>query len=99
MLLMTGRLVEADEAMRLGLVESVVDGDVVAAAVELAAEIAAMPPAAIEASKRCVDAGLTGGRAAGMAEEARYVVSLGLSDDAAEGQRAFIEKRPPRFKG
>jgi enoyl-CoA hydratase len=99
LLLMTGRLVEADEALRLGLVESVVDGDVVAAAVDLAAEIAAMPPAAVEASKRCVDAGLTGGRAAGMAEEARYVVSLGLSDDAAEGQRAFIEKRPPRFKG
>jgi enoyl-CoA hydratase/carnithine racemase len=96
---MTGRIIDAGGAERLGLVESVVDGDVVSAAIDLAAEIATMPPAAIEASKRCVTVGLEQGRAAGMAEEARYVVSLGLSDDAAEGQRAFIEKRAPRFAG
>ena len=99
LLLMTGRIVDASEAERLGLVESVVDTDVVAAAVTIAEEIAAMPPAAVAASKRCVSVGLDQGWAAGMAEEARQVVSLGLSDDAAEGQLAFIEKRAPRFKG
>lgn len=99
MLLMTGRLIDADEAARLGLVESVTDGDVVEAAVKLAAEIAEMPPKAVEASKRCVVAGQNIGRAAGMAEEMHYAVTLGLSDDAAEGQRAFIEKRQPRFNG
>ena len=99
LLLLTGRLIDADEALRLGLVEEVVDGDVVEAAVALAAEIAAMPPAAVAASKRCVNGGLSDGHAAGMALEAHYVVMLGLSADAAEGQRAFIEKRPPRFTG
>ena len=99
MLLMTGRLIDASEAHRLGLVEFVTDGDVVEAAVNLAAEIAEMPPAAVEASKRCVSVGLNEGRTAGMAQEAHYAVSLGLSDDAAEGQRAFIEKRQPRFNG
>jgi enoyl-CoA hydratase len=99
LLLMTGRLIDSDAALRLGIVEEVVDGDVVEAAVALAAEIAAMPPAAVAASKRCVNGGLRDGYAAGMALEADYVVALGLSADAAEGQRAFIEKRAPRFTG
>ncbi|HMN87397.1 MAG TPA: enoyl-CoA hydratase-related protein, partial [Bauldia sp.] len=99
LLLMTGRLIDADEAFRLGIVEEVADGDAVEAALSLAAEIAAMPPAAVAASKRCVNGGLRDGHAAGMALEAEHVVSLGLSADAAEGQRAFIEKRAPRFTG
>jgi enoyl-CoA hydratase/carnithine racemase len=99
LLLMTGRLISAEEALRLGIVEEVVEEDAVGAALALAGEIAAMPPAAVAASKRCVNAGLREGHAAGMLLEARFVVELGLSDDAAEGQRAFIEKRPPRFTG
>ena len=46
-----------------------------------------------------IPAGVGQTHAAGMALEAEHVVSLGLSADAAEGQRAFIEKRAPRFTG
>lgn len=98
-LLLTGRMIDADEALRIGLVDEVVDGDVVAAALDLAAEIAAMPPAAIEATKVCVTAGLRDGDAAGRAAEAEHVISVGLSRDAIEGRNAFIEKRTPKFSG
>jgi enoyl-CoA hydratase/carnithine racemase len=99
-MLLTGRIATAEEALRHGLVEEVVEDDrLIAAALSLAEEIAAMPPAAVAACKACVEAGLRHGMAEGMRREADYVVSVGLSDDAAEGQRAFIEKRSPRFSG
>jgi enoyl-CoA hydratase/carnithine racemase len=97
-LLLTGRIIEDPEALQMGLVEQVVpDERLLDAALDLASEIAAMPTDAIEASKRCVNAGLREGWSRGMELEAQYAVSVGLSEAAAEGQRAFIEKRPPRF--
>lgn len=99
-LLLTGRIISAAEALSLGLVEQVADDAVLQdRALELASEIAAQAPAAVEASKRCVNEGLRHGWVHGMELEARLVVSVGLTDDAAEGQRAFLEKRPPRFTG
>jgi enoyl-CoA hydratase/carnithine racemase len=90
--------VGAAEAERVGLVEQVSEDDrLLDDALDLAEEIAAMPPAAIAASKRCVNTGMRDGFAAGMAAEAEVLVPVGLSDDAIEGQRAFMEKRPPRF--
>jgi enoyl-CoA hydratase/carnithine racemase len=99
-LLLTGRMISAAEALSLGLVEQVAeDAELLERALDIAGEIAAQAPAAIEASKRCVNEGLRHGWGHGMALEARFAVSVGLTDDAAEGQRAFIEKRPPRFTG
>jgi enoyl-CoA hydratase/carnithine racemase len=99
-LLLTGRTISAAEALSLGLVEQVVDDGVLQErALDIASDIAAQAPAAVEASKRCVNEGLRHGWAHGMELEARLVVSVGLTDDAAEGQRAFLEKRPPRFTG
>ena len=66
-------------------------------ALALAAEIAAMPPNAVAASKRCVNEGLRYGWHAGMQLEALEAVAVGMSETAAEGQQAFLEKRPPRF--
>ena len=66
---------------------------------DMAAGIASLPAAAIAATKRCVTVGLRNGMAAGLLLEAELSVELGLSDDAAEGQQAFIEKRQPRFGG
>lgn len=99
-MLLTGRVLGAEEALALGLIDRLApDDELLAAATALASEIAALPAGAIEASKRCVNEGLRHGWAHGMRLEAEYAVSLGLSEDAAEGQRAFLEKRLPRFAG
>jgi enoyl-CoA hydratase/carnithine racemase len=99
-LLLTGRIILAAEALSLGLVEEVAeDGALMDRALNIASDIAAQPPAAVEATKRCVNEGLRFGWAHGMELEARFAVSVGLTDDAAEGQRAFVEKRPPHFTG
>jgi enoyl-CoA hydratase/carnithine racemase len=99
-LLLTGRVVPADEARSIGLVEDVMpDATMLERALDLAADIASLSAAAVGASKRCLNTGMRRGWAEGMALEARLVVEVGLSDDAVEGQRAFIEKRPPRFQG
>lgn len=97
-LLLTGRIIDAAEALSIGLVEFVVpDDELLERALQIAGEIAAKPAAAIAASKRCVNVGLRDGVAAGMALESELAVELGLGADAAEGQAAFIEKREPCF--
>jgi len=97
-LMLTAQMVSADEARSLGLVEEVVaDEELHPRALQLAVEIASRPAAAVTACKRCVAAGVRQGWAEAMALEARLAVDVGLSEDAAEAQRAFMEKRPPRF--
>jgi enoyl-CoA hydratase/carnithine racemase len=97
--LLTGRIVSANEALSLGLVEEVLpDSAMMDRALDLAAELAVLPAAAVGASKRCLNIGMRHGWAEGMALEATLAVEVGLSDDAVEGQRAFVEKRPPRFQ-
>jgi enoyl-CoA hydratase/carnithine racemase len=99
-LLLTGRILSAEEALAFNLVEEVVaDSALLARALELATEIAARPSQAIAASRQCVNVGMRLGWAAGIQHESQHTVDVGLSDDAAEGQQAFIEKRPPRFGG
>lgn len=97
-LMLTGRTIDAAEAWRIGLVQAVVDDEVLLArAIELAQEIAAVSPEAVRATKRCVRGGLNGGYEAGMRLEAEVTAPLGLTPDAIEGKAAFVEKRPPRF--
>jgi enoyl-CoA hydratase/carnithine racemase len=99
-LLLTGRVLSAGEAKAFHLVEEVIaDEKLMDRALELATAIAAMPPSAVAASKRCVNMGMRHGWDAGIALESKLAVEVGLSDNALEGQRAFIEKRPPRFSG
>jgi enoyl-CoA hydratase/carnithine racemase len=97
-LLLTGRMFDAAEAERIGMVQEVVaDDQLEARAVALGAEIASFPPLAVEATKRSAITGLQRGRQAGTEVENEMTVELGQTADAAEGQAAFIEKRPPRF--
>jgi enoyl-CoA hydratase/carnithine racemase len=99
-LLLTGRILPAEEAKAFRLVEEVVaDETLIERALELATAIAVMPPSAVAASKRCVNLGMRYGWDAGIALESQLAVEVGLSGDAEEGRRAFIEKRPPRFSG
>jgi 2-(1,2-epoxy-1,2-dihydrophenyl)acetyl-CoA isomerase len=65
----------------------------------LAAELAALPHLAVREIKRCVDFGLDGPLSAGLALEERGNLALAETADAREGVAAFIERRPPKFKG
>lgn len=99
--LMTGDAVEAEEAWRAGLVNRVVPDDrCLAEAEALAARLAAQPPLALRLIKEAARRGLEGPLAAGMAlERQAFAVAL-ASEDAREGRRAFLEKRPPGpFRG
>lgn len=99
-LIFTGRVIDADEAMRIGLVSRVVPHDeLLGAALALATEIAANPPLAVRVRKR----GLAQALDPDWDELGRWVSSqlgeLFATEDHREGVAAFIEKRPPRFEG
>jgi enoyl-CoA hydratase/carnithine racemase len=98
-LLMTGRTIDADEALRIGLVEHLVpDEELLDQALDLASTIAANAPLAVSASKHCVTVGLRDGFEAGLAAEREMRVRTGRGPDALEGRNAFLEKRQPDFK-
>jgi len=98
-LLLTGRPVSADEALRIGLIGYVVpDGTALDKALQIAELISANGPLAVEAIKRSVRA------ADGLPEEEALKLELEIGQpifataDAKEGSRAFAEKRPAEFK-
>jgi enoyl-CoA hydratase len=99
-LLLTGRTVLAPEAQRLGLIGRVVpDGQALAEARRVAAQIAENGPLAVQAMKRSVQEteGLPEREA--LARELEIGWPILATDDAREGPRAFLEKRKPDFKG
>ncbi len=99
-LILTSRDVDASEAYRLGLLDRLVDEDLVGAAVDLAAQIAALPPLAVRTAKRVVqhnqDADL---RDALVTEMSGLEVSRRAKNDVAESFASFTEKRPGNFTG
>lgn len=97
-LLLTGRVINADEALQYGMVEYLYpDGEMLNRALDLAELIARMPAGAIAATKQCVNAGLREGIQAGLALESDLRVKTGRGQDAIEGRSAFLEKRSPQF--
>jgi enoyl-CoA hydratase len=99
-LLLTGRHITADEALRIGLIGYVVDdGQALAKALEIADLIAANGPLAVQAILSAIR------DTEGMAEndafalETKIGMSVFASEDAKEGPRAFTEKRKPDFQG
>jgi enoyl-CoA hydratase/carnithine racemase len=98
-LLLTGRTINAREALAIGLVEYVVpDDELPAEAIRLAAAIAGNAPTAVSATKRCVNDGLRLGWDAGLALERDLRLETGRGSNAIEGRNAFLEKREPRFQ-
>ena len=93
----TGRIVEADEAAELGLVTKLCD-DPVAAALEMAAEIAGKSPDAIAAGKTLLENAWHGRSADGLGLEASLQKTIIMQENQMEAVMATFEKRPPRFK-
>ncbi len=95
-LIMTGRLVDAEEALRIGLVNAVFSPeDLMSKALELAQSLAAKSPLVLAAIKETTGKTFHGDLGA---EEEAFAVLFG-SEDQREGMAAFIEKRAPRFTG
>jgi len=99
-MLLTGDLVQADEAFRIGLANRIVPhAELMARVAELALRLAKGPPLVHRHVKRAVYAGLHGDLAASHELEATGQLELLASADFAEGITAFLQKREPRFQG
>jgi enoyl-CoA hydratase len=99
-MLLTGRILDAEEALRWGLVTHVVPtGEGLAKALEIATRIESAAPISVAATKAsAVETGWLPEDAARAIENA-HTRRVTQSDDAKEGMRAFVEKRPARWTG
>jgi enoyl-CoA hydratase len=99
-LILTGRLVEADEAERRGLVNAVYDdGELRERVLDVARLLASKSPLALAYAKEAVNLALQSSHEANLVQEASWFAMLFSSEDQKEGMEAFIAKREPRFAG
>jgi enoyl-CoA hydratase len=97
-LCLTGRMMEAVEAERAGLVARVVPlADLVAEALKTAAQIAALSRPAVLMVRQSIDSASETGLSEGLKMERQRFYALFASADQKEGMAAFLEKRPPHF--
>ncbi|MEU5702614.1 enoyl-CoA hydratase/isomerase family protein [Streptomyces aurantiacus] len=98
-LIFTGRMVKADEALSLGLVDRVVPAaDVYAEAHAWAAKLAKGPALALRAAKESIDAGLETDIETGLAIERNWFAGLFATEDRERGMRSFVEEGPGKAK-
>jgi enoyl-CoA hydratase/carnithine racemase len=99
-LVLTGRRIDAHEALRIGIVNQVVGrGEWLARAVELAHVVARRPPIGVRLAKEAVLAAEVTALFAGLEHERRLYEIAMATEDRAEGMSAFMEKRRPEFEG
>ncbi len=99
-MILTGRMMDAAEAERAGLVSRILPADaLVEEALAAAAKIAAQSPVAVMMNKELVETAYETTLSAGVAVERRLFHSLFAFEDQKEGMAAFVEKRKPSFKG
>lgn len=99
-MILTGRLISADEAFRFGLVNKVVPVEsYLDAAIKLAGQIAEMSPVAVKLAKESVNNSYEAPLSEALKLERKNFYLLFASKDQKEGMNAFVEKREPKFKG
>jgi enoyl-CoA hydratase len=100
LLIMTGRVFGAAEALGMGVVSDVApSGQALQRALDVAREIAAMPPISIMQIKEVVNAGLNAPLDTALMLERKAFQLQFATRDQKEGMRAFLEKRKPKFEG
>ncbi len=99
-MILTARMMDAQEAERCGLVSRIVPVDnLIDEAMAAAKTIAALSPTAVMLTKEMVNAAYETPLSQGIMLERRYFHSLFAFEDQKEGMAAFVEKRPAQFKG
>lgn len=99
-LILTGEMIDADEAHRIGLVDRVFPQvELMGAADALLRKILANGPVAVGLALDAVDRAFDTSIEDALALESRSFGLLAATDDVREGMQAFLEKRPPRFRG
>jgi enoyl-CoA hydratase len=99
-LILTGRIVDAEEALRIGLVSAVYEpGELRERVAETARALAAKGPLALAAAKAAVNHSLQGDHVENLIGEADRFGDLFATEDQKEGMSAFVEKREPKFTG
>ena len=99
-LLMTGEFITAEEAERLGIVNRVVSADaLMTTAHGLADKLLERAPLAVQMAKQLVNDGLDASLPTAITQEMGMTATLYDTEDAREGIAAFLEKRPPVFRG
>jgi 2-(1,2-epoxy-1,2-dihydrophenyl)acetyl-CoA isomerase len=99
-LMMTGEVVNAQQALAMGMINAVVaDDQLIAQAMAMAEQLAQAPTAAIGRIKALLEASATNSFEGQLELERQTQLKSGLTKDFKEGVAAFIEKRPPKFVG
>ncbi|MDO8785072.1 MAG: enoyl-CoA hydratase-related protein [Syntrophales bacterium] len=96
----TGQMVDAAEACRMGLINrGVSSGELLPLVTDICREMAAKSPLALQYAKEAIYKGMELTLGQGLRLEADLYFLLQTTEDRTEGIRAFLEKRPPQFKG
>ena len=99
-LILTGEMIDAREAWRVGLINEVVAAaDLIPRAEAILRQIFANAPIAVRYSLEAVNGGMQTSQAQGLLLEASLFGVCAATEDKAEGTAAFLAKRPPRFQG
>ncbi|MBX8635281.1 MAG: enoyl-CoA hydratase/isomerase family protein [Thermoplasmata archaeon] len=99
-LILTGNMISAQEALKIGLVNRVVPGgEEMRAARDIAHTILQRAPLAVRASKAAIDRGAALSLREGLEQERKEFMTVARSEDLREGIEAFVGKRQPKFRG
>ena len=99
-LILSGGMISAQEAYRIGLVNEIVPAaNLIARAEEILKQIAANAPVAVRLSLEAANKGMDTSQSEGFALEASYFGLCAATEDKKEGTSAFLEKRVPQFRG